>query len=426
MQRLKLKILITTDVYPPEPRGGARYAQSIAEQLNRRGHQVVVLTTAFPGFAMCTEETGLLVYRVHGFFSRIPFLYQVKEGRFPPPLKDWLLYRELRQVLEKHEPDVVHSQGWIVHSLIPALGKYNIPLVMSVGDYRAICPLVMSVGDYRAICPAAGMVPGASHCGMSLSFRCVACSRSLYGAGLLGMAKSIATYAVIRRNKSGLDRVDKFIAISEFVKKVHMEHLGMDESRFAVIPPFYSHEDGGEVESSQLLPDDFILFVGALVPGKGVDVLIEAYRRMKTETRLVMIGIEYPHYNYQDRDDRIILIIKPSRNVVLEAYSKCRFVVFPSVAPEPAGIVVLEAMANGKAVVASRIGGLTDIVADRETGILVPPGDADALAQAVRYLLDNPLDAVTMGRSGYERWMRLFTPGAVIPQIEQIYQDLLT
>ncbi len=200
----------------------------------------------------------------------------------------------------------------------------------------------------------------------------------------------------------------------------------MDESRFAVIPPFYSHEDGGEVESSQRLPDDFILFVGALVPGKGVDVLIEAYKRLKTETRLVMIGIEYPHYNYQDRDDRIILIINPSRKVVLEAYSKCRFVVFPSVAPEPAGIVVLEAMAHKKAVVASRIGGLTDIVADREAGILVPPQDRDALAQAMERLLSNPQNAVRMGQSGYERWTRLFTPGVVIPQIERVYQDLLT
>lgn len=412
MQRSKLKILIATDVYPPEPRGGARYAQSITEQLNQCGHQVVVFTTAFPGFAKCTEETGVLVYRVHGLFSRVPFLYQVKEGRFPPPIKDWLLYRELRRVLEKHKPDVVHAQGWIVHSLIPALGRHNIPLVMSVGDYRAICP-------------AAGMVPDASNCGMSLSLRCVDCNRRLYGAGLLGMAKSVATYAAIRRNKSELNRVDKFIAISEFVKNVHIEHLGMEESRFAVIPPFYGYEKGGEVESSELLPDDFILFVGALVPGKGVDLLIESYRRMNTEAKLVMIGIEYPHYNYRDRDDRTILIINPSRNVVLEAYRKCRFVVFPSVAPEPAGMVVLEAMANRKAVVASRIGGLTDIVADRETGILVPPQDGDTLAQAMERLLSNPQDAVRMGQSGYERWTRLFTPGAVIPQIEKVYQDLL-
>jgi len=408
----ELKILMASDVYPPEPRGGARYARSIVEQLNQRGHEVVVFTTAFPGLAKCTEESGMPVYRVHGLISRLPLLYQKKEGRFPPPLKDWLLYRELRKVLEEHRPDVVHAQGWIVHSLIPALRRSNVPLVVSVGDYRAICP-------------AAGMVPDASHCGMSLSLRCVACNRSLYGAGLLGAAKSIATYAAIKRNISGFDRVDKFIAISEFVKKVHIEHLGMEGSRFAVIPPFYGYEKDGEVQSADLLPDDFILFVGALVPGKGVDVLVEAYRRINTEARLVMIGIEYPHYNYRDRDDRIILIINPSRNVVLDAYKKCRFVVFPSVAPEPAGMVVLEAMANRKAVVASRVGGLTDIVADRETGILVPPQERDALIQAIERLLSNPQDAARMGQSGYERWTRLFTPGAVIPQIEKVYHDLL-
>ena len=76
-----MKILIVSDVYPPEPRGGARHTQHLAEHLSRRGHQVSVCTTAFPGFPGVIEEGGLRVYRVHGLFYRIPFFY-------PPPLGD--------------------------------------------------------------------------------------------------------------------------------------------------------------------------------------------------------------------------------------------------------------------------------------------------------------------------------------------------
>lgn len=407
-----MRILTASDVYPPEPRGGARFAQLIARHLSQRGHQVAVCTTAFPGLDKCTEEDGLRVYRLHGLFSRIPFLYQVREGRFPPPLKDVLLFRGLRKVLDEFRPDVVLAQGWIVSSLVPALGRDSTPLVMNLTDYRAICP-------------AAGMLPEAALCGMSLSLRCIACGRGLYGRGPLGTAKSAATYVATRRNRPGIDRVDKFIAISSYVKDVHVERLGLEESRFVVVPPFYEPETGGGTGASEQLPDGFMLFVGALLPAKGVDVLIEAYRRLDTSTKLVIIGVEYPHHSYRTQDSRIVLISNPPRDVVLDAYRRCRFVVFPSVWPEPAGRVAFEAMAHSKAVVGSGTGGIVDIVADGETGILVPPNDADALSQAMGYLLGNPQKAAALGRSGCERWSRLFTPDAVIPQIEEVCRSLL-
>jgi len=407
-----VRLLIASDVYPPEPRGGARFVQLIAKHLSQRGHQVAVCTTAYPGFDKCTEEDGLRVYRLHGLFSRLPFLYQVREGRFPPPLKDVLLLRGLRKVLEEFKPDVVLAQGWIISSLIPVLGK-------------DITPVVMNLTDYRAICPAAGMLPEAALCGMTLGLRCIACGRGLYGKGLLGTAKSAATYVATRRNKSGIDRVDRFIAISSYVKDVHVERLGLEESRFVVIPPFYEPETGTGTGASGQLPEDFILFVGALLPAKGVDVLTEAYRRLDTSTKLVLIGVEYPHHSYRAHDSRVILISNPPRGVVLDAYSRCRFVVFPSVWPEPAGRVAFEAMAQRKAVVASRTGGIVDIVADGETGILVPPGDADALSEAMGRLLSDPQNAAALGQSGYERWSRLFTPDAVVPQIEEVFRGLL-
>ena len=62
---------------------------------------------------------------------------------------------------------------------------------------------------------------------------------------------------------------------------------------------------------------------------------------------------------------------------------------------------------------------------DGETGILVPPNDADALSQAMEYLLQNPHVAKAMGQKGYERWRQLFAADAVIPEIEKLYESLL-
>jgi len=70
----------------------------------------------------------------------------------------------------------------------------------------------------------------------------------------------------------------------------------------------------------------------------------------------------------------------------------------------------LEAVSQKKAVIASRSGGLAEIVATRETGILVPPGDVEALSQAIKDLLENPEVADRMGQKGYERWQQNFTP----------------
>jgi len=84
----------------------------------------------------------------------------------------------------------------------------------------------------------------------------------------------------------------------------------------------------------------------------------------------------------------------------------------------------MEAMAMGCPVIASRIGGLSDIVADGETGLLVPPGDWQALQQAMQRLLDDPALRVRMRTQAKQR-VGLFQAKTVVPQIEQVYQEVL-
>jgi glycosyltransferase involved in cell wall biosynthesis len=81
-------------------------------------------------------------------------------------------------------------------------------------------------------------------------------------------------------------------------------------------------------------------------------------------------------------------------------------------------------MSMGKPIIASRIGGLSDIVVDKETGFLLPPGDEQALQEAIQHLLDNPEQRERMGKMGKHR-VQSFQTETVVPRIEQAYRDVI-
>ncbi len=97
--------------------------------------------------------------------------------------------------------------------------------------------------------------------------------------------------------------------------------------------------------------------------------------------------------------------------------------IVPSIWPDPCPTVAMEAMAVGKPVIASRIGGLPDIVADGQTGILVPPRDADALRAALARLIDDPDLAARMGEAGRAR-VGAFHASTVTAAIESVYAEV--
>lgn len=100
--------------------------------------------------------------------------------------------------------------------------------------------------------------------------------------------------------------------------------------------------------------------------------------------------------------------------------------VHASVTGEPFGQVIVEGMAEGKPIIATNGGGVPEIVLDGVTGMLVPMGDADAMAQAIRTLLDDPAKAAQMGRLGRERVQQRFTVHRTARMVEAVYRQLLS
>ena len=113
------------------------------------------------------------------------------------------------------------------------------------------------------------------------------------------------------------------------------------------------------------------------------------------------------------------------RDDVRQAMSELDILAHTSVTGEPFGLVIAEGMAAGKPVVATKGGGVPEVVEDQISGLLVPPRDADALAAAICHLLDNPAEARAMGERGRIRIGKYFTTSNTARKVEHFYETIL-
>lgn len=181
-----------------------------------------------------------------------------------------------------------------------------------------------------------------------------------------------------------------------------------------------------------------VLFVGTLVARKGVGTLIEAARELRggPSLRVVIVG-DGPERAALERDVRsqaLEGVFHFTGRVPAEdlqrAYAEATIFVLPAVVDargdtEGLGVVLLEAMSYGVPVVASDTGGIRDIVIHQQTGLLVPPGDAAALAAAIRRLAEDGDLRARLGAAGRRRFEEKFGWPAIVNRWEAVYRDLV-
>lgn len=408
----KLKILILTQFYPPLIGGEERFTRDLSRQLSARGHEVIVVTLLQDGLAQQEIDQGVKVVRIQGFTQLLDFLYSDTGRRAASPYPDPGLLLELRRIVQEEKPDIVHAHNWIVHSFVPLKAWSGAKLVLTLHDFSLVCAKKkLLIGD--EVCSGAGLS------------KCFACSADHYGA-----AKGIPT-ALFNWFSCALERhlVDAFVPVS------HAVAVGNDLIKhglpYEVIPNFVP-DDVGRVppvddEVLRQLPDEpFLLFVGAFGRYKGVDLLLESYQRLSSPPPLVLIGYETSEYPIATKDmpPGVTVLRNWKHAAVMAAWQRCLIGITPSMWIEPCATTPMEAMAVGKPVIATRIGGFTDIVKDGETGLLVTPGDVDGLTNAIARLLANPEERAALGSAGREH-VRNFQASTVIPRYEALYTRLL-
>lgn len=402
-----MRVLLVSDFYPPYIGGVEHHVHQLAHGLTERCHNVAVATLAGQEDTGVGADGEVTVHRLEGLVHRFGGLFTRADRPWAPPIPDPGLAQALRSVVKQHQPDIVHGHDWLLRSLLPVLPK-SIPLVSTLHYYSRSCAKKNLLRN-GAACP-----------GPSLS-RCVPCSLDHYGSlkGLPIVSAARVGAAWERRATATTVAVSSACAAGN-------EGSGSEGGGSEVEIVANALIQGEPAPHVADLPDEpYILYVGDLRPEKGVPVLLEAYDGIEGhKPPLVVIGGMGDLEN-SARSGSVRFLGERPHGQVLTAFANCMFTVVPSIWAEPFGLVVLEAMGAGKPVVASAVGGIAEIITNGEDGLLVPPGDPVALAEAMASLATNTDLVDKMGLQASATADR-FSVETMVTGIERIYQRLMT
>lgn len=372
-----------------EPGGEDEVATAEADLLRQHGHEVVQHWRTNPGTPRQTITA----------LARAPYNHQAADA--------------VRQVaaVAAHRPDVAHIHNtWFAQSgaVVHALHRLDIPVVATVHNYRFACVdgTFFRSGRTCVDCLGRSPVPGVVH-------RCYRDSVTL---------SAIAGAAIVtsRRMRTWTQAVDRLIAPSETVR-LALLHAGAAPERVIVKPHFVA-DPGPRLAPPSASSD--VLYVGRLAPGKGLDVLLKAWRRVSLRhLRLLIIGDGPLREQLQGAaPPNTCFLGHQSRDDVRARMLSARALAFPSTWPEPFGMVLIEALAAGLPIVGTDAGSARAIVAPEPPELLIHPGDPESLAAALS-LVDSADCMDSAGGVARLRYLGSFTPRATLPQLLAIYRS---
>jgi glycosyltransferase involved in cell wall biosynthesis len=398
---------MVTDFYPPYIGGVEVLVSNLSHELVRRGHEVAVATLSTPDAPPEEVDDGIRVHRIRTTTQRARSLYRSATRPWAPPVPDPAAVAHLRTVVAKESPEIVHGHDWLARSYLPLSAHRD-------------AALVMSLHYFTLSCPKKNLMFEGTPCDGPRLAKCLGCAQRHYGT-MKGAGVTIA-----HRAGAAFERrlVDLFLPVSEATAAGNqLEALKLP---YVVLPNVVPRAPAPAAADDllQSLPDaPFLLFVGDVRRDKGVDVLLDAYERLAQPPPLVLIGKVWPDTPSRLPDGARLLRDWPNA-AVREAMRRCLALVVPSIWLEPFGIVAAEALAAGRPVIASAIGGLPEIVRDEQEGLLVMPGDPDALAHAIDRLVRDSRLRERLASNALQRAAR-FTPEVLLPELEAAYSRAL-
>jgi len=390
--------------------GPERYLFNIKEILEKNGH----ITAPFSIRNSRNEPSGYAKY----FLDDIDDEVYYGENRMTPAKAVKMFSRmywspEARRkfslFLDDVAPDIVYMLQYhnkISPSIIGAARKRGIPVVHRISDFQYMCPGALFYGDGH-VCE--DCLHG--HPLSCIRRRCVHGSAML-SALKLGAKKFHDVIGVTRK-------IDAFVVPSAFTLGKLREY-GIDDSRLHHIPTFYNKAAADSAENTF---EPFFLYVGRISEQKGIRTLVNAFAG--TGVNLKIVGTSADNLEQRLKDEiagkshRIEFLGYKPFHEIEPLLRSCMATIMPAEGYDNFPNAVLESFGFGKPVIASALGSLLETVVDGVTGITFPAGNADALAGAVRRLLDNPDEARRMGAEARRRVLSDYSP-------ERHYKTLVT
>jgi glycosyltransferase involved in cell wall biosynthesis len=413
-----MRVLITTDSFPPGCGGSGWSTYELARGLAAIGHDVgiVHLRTGARGHRRRSYE-GLTVEE-HGVFApRLPFV----RNYFKNERSYRRLVPVLRGIIATGRFDIVHAQHVLSSPPSVAAARLEkVPVVCTVRDYWPVCYWCDLIHDPSG----AALCPG---CSPAMMRRCI---RPRAGAAW-PLAVPFVPYmaANLRRKRAALAGADAVIAVSTVLARdLAGRAPELSRTRIETIPNPVDldvvvraarddHPLGGR---------PYAVYAGKLARNKGTSLLVPAVERANLPWPLVVVG-DGPDRrdleraaNAGGRDIRILGWLE--RADALNWLAHASLVVFPSYGPESLSRVLLESSALGRPIAAMDTGGTRDIIVDGETGLLGT--DVGTLASAIaRLVADRPL-AEGLGARAAAFVRERFDSRRVVARIAALYREL--
>ncbi len=281
--------------------------------------------------------------------------------------------RKVTKLISDEKPDVLHCHN-IYHQLTPSI--INAASRMKI-------PVVLTLHDYKPVCPIYNQVHGVEFCSECADGRFESLLKKRCADGSLGRSALLWAEARFHAAKRSYFHVDRFIAPSRFMRDAVARRYGGD--KVIHIP---NGIDASRIEASDR-DDRFILYFGRLSPEKGVETLLQAHAADRAGWRLVVAGTGPLLEDFRSRFPLAEFTGHLTGRALEDCVRRASVVVVPSECHENSPLSVLEAMAYAKPVVASRIGGIPEIVRDGETGLLFEPKNTGELSRHIGTLLDD-------------------------------------
>jgi len=380
-----MKALLITREYPPHIYGGAGV---VADQLSRAlARRMAVEVRCFGPRQARTDDITLRGYtpweRLGG-----------KDGpRFVPALET--LSIGLAMARDDVDADVVHAHTWYADmGALWISTLYRIPLVVTLHSMEPLRP---------------------------------------WKADQLGSGYLVSSWI----EKTAVESAHRVIAVSHKMREDILQYFNADPARVVVIHNGIDPEQFRKTTARDALDRlgvraPYVLFVGRITDQKGIFHLLEAARALPAGVQVVLCASAPDTPEIEERLRRAVagqpnvkwineMVPVP---VVTQLYSHAAVFCCPSVY-EPFGLINLEAMACEAPVVASAVGGILEVVEDGKTGVLVPPAQPAALAEALVRVLNSPDLARDMGRAGRRRVEEKFAWASVAERTEQVYADAI-
>ena len=396
-----MNICFVNEYFPPFAPGGAEWSlDALARALARRGHRVTIVTPNW-GAAPREERDGVEIVR-------FAFPLRLAPGRTPASprwLANPLFYLgaalAVTRAARRARADVIHAQN--KHSLIPSTlaGRcLGVPVFLTIRDGSLIdaAPLCLHHHDRRP-----------PDCGVRKLWR--ECSEEYFALYMRGRRRKLRTKLAFLYfwldaclKQRFLRRVDGVVGVSEGILDIYRRSGLLEGVRrvqaIGNVPPAAPSPAPAEVEALRrrlgLGGRRVVLYVGKFSPGKGTADLVAAAHQVAREfsdALFLFVG-----EGELDATGAHVRRLGPLPNrEVLALYPLAEAVVVPSVVPDALSRVILEAMAAGRPVVATRVGGTPELVIDGKTGLLVERHAPAELARAIAALLGDEALRASLG-----------------------------